>query len=226
MIRLRRRLAGDQGIGLPELIVTMVLLAIVSTLILTLVTTVSRTFTRDRSATDSTNVAAIGMNELTRVIRGSTELRLTGGGSTNAPAFVSATPNELTVYAYIDADSASPAPVRVRFSIDSQRRLIETRWKASTTAAPWSFVATGSPTSSRPVARLIPTSAPALFTYLDANGNVLVPPGTGFTTEQLRKIAAVQITLTVQADLTDRAQPVTLQNAVGIPNLGISRVRP
>lgn len=216
----------ERGVTLPELLVTMLLLSFLTALMLGLVSSFSQTFTRERSAADSTTVAAAGMKELTRVVRAGTELRLSGGGAVSAPVFVEAKPNTLTMYAYIDTAAANPKPVKVRFSIDAQRRLVETRWAATSAAAPWTFAAAGSPTSSRPIARLIPTTAPALFEYLDANNAVIPIPGAGFTTDQLRTIAAVRVTLTVQADVTSRADPVQIHNAVGIPNRGISRVRP
>ena len=224
--RLRRERRDDRGITLAELLVTMTLLAIMSAIIVSFMSTISRSFTEDAAATDSTNVAASGMNELTRVIRSGTELRLTGGGTVNAPVFIAATGNDVTLYAYIDTNSATPAPVKVRFSIDSQRRLVETRWNATTTTTPWEFVAVATPSYSRIVARSIPVGSVPMFTYLDVLGHVLTPASGTFTTTELKTIAAVQIELTVQADGTDRANPVTIRNAVSLPNLGISRVGP
>ncbi|MFS0704170.1 type II secretion system protein J [Cellulomonas sp. 179-A 9B4 NHS] len=224
--RARAGARGDAGLTLPELLVTMFLLSMITVLMVGTISGFSRAFTRDRSASDSTMVAATGMKEVTRVVRSGTELRLTGGGSASAPVFIEAKPNTLTMYAYIDTNSASPRPMKVRFAIDAQRRLVETRWPATNTTAPWSFPPMSSPSSSRPVARFIPTSAPALFEYLDKDNQPISAPSGGFTSTQLKDIAAVRVTLTVQADATDRAEPVTVHNAVGIPNLGISRVRP
>lgn len=229
MIRtLRRRLLAhdDRGLSLPELLVTMLLLSFLTAMIMGLVVSFSQTFTRDRAAADSTTVAAAGMKELTRVVRSGTELRLAGGGSTPSPVFLEAQPNSLTMYAYIDTAATSPRPVKVRFSIDAERRLVETRWVATATSAPWTFVPVGSPSQVRPIARLIPPGADPLFEYLDASNTVIPIPTGGFTTAQLRSIAAVRVTLTVQADVTERAGAVQIHNAVGIPNRGISRVRP
>jgi len=222
-----RRLRTDEsGFSLPEMIVTVVLVGMMMSLIIGVVTSISRTFTKDRESSESTVVAAIGMSELTRVLRAGTELAIVGGGATNAPVFISADANDVTFYSYIDTDATVSKPVKVRFWIDTQRRLIETRWNATTTDDPWAFAAVGSPSSSRTIARSIPVGSPALFTYLDAAGLPMTIPGTGFTETQRRAIAAVQVTLRVQADINGRAKPVTMQNAVGIPNLGISRVRP
>jgi len=225
--RLRRRLRhDDRGVTLPEMLVTMMLLAFLTALILGMVTSFSRTFSRDRAAADSTTVAAAGMKELTRVVRAGTELRLAGGGATQSPVFVEARANTLTMYAYIDTEATDSRPVKVRFAIDGARRLVETRWETTSTADPWAFPAVGAPTRTRPIARLIPAGSPPLFEYLDQGNEAIAIPTGGFTTEQLREIAAVRVTLTVQADVTERADPVQINNAVGIPNRGISRVRP
>ncbi|WP_177199626.1 type II secretion system protein J [Cellulomonas sp. KH9] len=209
---------------LPELLVTMLLMSIVSLLIVGMVSGFSSTFSRERAATDSTTVASTGMKELTRVVRATTELRPTGA-STNVPAFVDARANSIKVYAYIDTDAAQPRPVLVQFSIDAQRRLIETRWQTSSTASPWAFPPASAPTSVRPIARAVPVGAPPLFQYLDKENKPMAVPAGGFTDDQKRLIAAVRITLTVQADSTGRAAEVTMQNAVGIPNRDLDRVR-
>ncbi|MFC8191334.1 type II secretion system protein J [Cellulomonas sp. NPDC057328] len=217
-----RRPTDDRGVTLPELLVTMLLMSIVSLLIVGMVAGFSRTFSRERAATDSTTVASAGMKEVTRIVRSATEVRPTGA-TDNVPAFVDARPNSLTVYAYIDTAAAAPKPVKVQFSIDAQRRLVETRWVTGSTTSPWTFPATGSPTTVRPIARSIPISAAPLFEYLDKDNQPMAVPAAGFTDERKREIAAVRVTLTVQADA--RAEPVTMVNAVGIPNRDLDRVR-
>jgi len=83
--------------------------------------------------------------------------------------------------------------------------------------------------STRVVARKIVnniTGDPYLFTFYRGDGTqVLTPSGTSsLTLDERRQIVAVQVFMKVQADPTARAEPVTLQNTVGIPNLGVSRV--
>lgn len=233
-----RTVHDDDGFGLPELLVSMFLLAIVSTLVVTLVSSFTRTFTRERSAVESTNTAAVGMNELTRVIRSGTEIRVSGSPF-NRPVLIEAMDEGITLYAFLDTDSVNPRPVRVRFRIDATRVLHEDRWYADAASAPyWTFGADGrDPDSSRPVARRIVPRGPdetAMFTYRtsevcpeggDPDCNVLVPPAGGTLTEDSRRqIALVEIRLTVQADESQRAEPVTIRNQVGLPNLGIDRL--
>ena len=219
---------NDAGFSLPELLVTILIFGIVSTIITTFFIGVTRSFTEDRAATDSVNIAAIGMNELTRVIRSGTEIEVQNQ-TLNNPVFVAASNEDVTLYAFLDTDSANPKPVKVRFYVGTDRILKETRWDSYiVNTSYWAFNATA--TSTKDVARLItPRVSPDLylFTYYKADGTILPVPTTGtFTTAQLRTIASVKVTMTVQADLTGRAKPVRLENTVGIPNLGISRVGP
>src|SRR5690606_15300839 len=107
----------------------MFIFGIVGTLMITLVVTISRSFTQERAATDSTMVAAIGMNELTRVIRSGTEVPVAGG--TQVPVFIEALPDKVTLYAYIDTTSLDPKPTKIQFAIDPvSSDLTETRWAA------------------------------------------------------------------------------------------------
>jgi len=219
------RRGGEDGVTMTELLVAITLFAILSTLVITSVTTISQTLARNRVATDNTNVASVGMDELTRIIRSGTSLTPV---ATN-PAFLTAAPEELTIYAYIDAPDATPTPLKVQFKVNATTRdLVETRWKGtrSSATAPWTF-----PTidSTRIIARKIVTPASgeaSLFTYYRVDANlaeqVMTTPVTGVA--NLGSIATVEIAIKVQTDPNSRADPVTVLNRVGIPNLGISRL--
>jgi type II secretory pathway pseudopilin PulG len=217
---------SDSGISLVELLVTMFILSILGTVVVTFFASFTQTFTRERAASDSANIAAVGMNELTRVIRSGTEIEVQGQVLNN-PVFLLAGNEDVTLYSFLDTDAASPTPVKVRFYVDTNRVLKETRWSSTIVNGKY-FSFNTSPDSTRSVARLIttgPVNGLSLFTYYAADGTVIAPPATGsFSTDQLRAIASVRVTLSVQADPTRRADPVVLQNAVGIPNLGVSRV--
>lgn len=225
----------DKGFGLTELIVAMFIFGIVGTLMITLLVTVSRSFTQERAATDSTMVAAVGMNELTRVIRSGTEVPIAGGNQ--VPVFVEARPERVTLYAYIDTTSLNPSPTKIQFAVNATtNELVETRWASSPVAGePGAFAFSTTPQSSRTVARkIIPADdGTPLFTYLavvtdetDPDFGKVQPldATSGVSAAEIPTISVVQIALNVQADVTARAEPVMLKNRVGIPNLGISRI--
>ncbi|HEV7957600.1 MAG: type secretion system protein [Microbacteriaceae bacterium] len=216
---------ADEGFSLPELIVAMFLFGIVMTLVVTLFATFNSHFTRERSATDSTNVASIGMNETSKVIRAGTIINRDSGS--DLPIFVVAGNESVRLYSYLAADSLNPAPIMVELKIDGNRQLVETRWDATRDGTDqWIFPAATpeNSTSSRVVARklLPPTgSSLPLFTYLRPDGTVIPAP---VASTDLGNIGGVKVTMTVQADETERAAPVELHNRVGLPNLTSSRL--
>lgn len=222
----RGRQLGDAGVTLPELLVTTLLMAIVGAMVASLVTSYSRTVTRERARDDSTNVAASGMNELTRVVRAATTIKHESTPGGFDPAFVYAGDERLIVNAAVDAESADPKPLRVEFVLDSGRVLTETRTTAragTTGEAAWVFTGSGTSTTSRPIARtIVPYGGTGnyLFTYYDESGTQLVPPvGGSLSAAQIDVVSSVLITLQVQADPTGRAAPVTIVNRVGLRNL-------
>lgn len=235
--RLRERIAlsrvvrDDSGITMMELLVAMFLFGVLAVLLVTATTTFTRTFTKDRVATDNTSIASTGMNELTRIIRSGTLLERSGD---DVPPFATAKAEELTVYAYVDTNSTTPQPVKVQFKVDpTSRDLTETRWKAKPLAAGstyWDFETTSY--STRTIARqiVVPAAGEAsLFTYYAINATTLLEeklttPATGLITTDLAKVAVVEVTIKVQSDKTARALPTTIINRVGIPNLGVSRL--
>ncbi|MCW4385332.1 type II secretion system GspH family protein [Salinibacterium sp. SYSU T00001] len=222
--------SGEAGFSLPELIVAMFLFSIVSTLAVTLVVTVSQAFMRERAATDSTNVAAVGMNEVTRIIRAGTLVPQASGN--DLPVFAEAKKESVTLHAYIDTSSSTPRPLRVRFAIDpATRDLVETRWLSTPhPTVPGAWVFNSTPDSSRVIARkiVVPAGGEAsLFTYyrIVAGEPQEISIGSGGVSSSLfGEIAVVEVRMKVQADITERADPVTITNRVGLPNLGISRL--
>lgn len=225
---LRRLHRDDAGFSLPELMVTIFVMGVLSAVVVSFYVAMTGAFTEDRAASDSTTTASVGMNNLTRVIRSGTTIRVQGQ-SLNNPVFVEAKNEELTLHAFLDTESADPKPIKVRFWINAQRELMETRWNSSRVSGAY-FVFDATPASTRVIARTVAArtgTEPWLFTYRAPDGTVQPVPTTGsFTIAQLRNIASVQVRLTVQADTSLRAAPVTLQSTVGIPNIGISRVGP
>jgi len=139
--------------------------------------------------------------------------------------------DKVRLYAYINLNGSSELPVMIELSV-SNGSLIEKRWAASQNAAGyWLFpAATTTPSSTRTIASYVVPSAAAggsqLFTFIKTdNSTIAIPSGpTGITdATTLRSIAAVTVSLTVRRSATDTSQQVTLQNTVGIPNLGLAR---
>lgn len=223
---------GMRGFTLVELIVAMVLLGLILTMVGGLFISTTRDITLARNINQNARQAANGMNEIARVIRAGTDNPV-AGQSLNDPAFVIATNEAVVLYAYINLDSAAQQPMMIRLSLDSSRRLVESRWPATALAnGNWSFPSCTSattcsvpPATSRVLAAYVApaAAAPWLFTYLQSDGSALTIPAGGFTATQFRTIASVRVNLKIQTSVTDATKSVTLQNTVGIPNLSLAK---
>lgn len=215
--RVRENGDRDRGLGLPELLVTMMLVALMSLLVMTLFVTMSRALSDDKLAHSSSSTAAIGMNEMSRVIRGGAEIRRSG--LQPLPAFSTATATSLEMTSFVDAASSTLAPVKVSFVLGADGVLTTSRWQAVAGTAPyWKF--SGQPTS-RVIARdvVAPTAATPLFRYLGTDGKPVTGACTSSTATSCGLIRSVEVSFQVQTDQSGDVQPVRLQNTIGMPNL-------
>lgn len=221
----------ERGLTLPELLITVMLLSVLMTLVVAGFVSFSRTLTDQRMAADNTSAASVAMNETTRVIRSGTVQPITGQVEPD-PVFAEIGRREVVLYSYLDTNASDPRPIKVRFWVDDQRELRETRTVGVPVSGQSGVFNYAGPSTTRVIARRIvfDGSAP-VFTYLDKAGVAVGLPASGTlkadTTarkETIRSIAAVQVRFTVQTDDRGQATPATLQNTVGIPNLGVSRV--
>jgi len=234
MMRLRKALGRDDGLTLVELLVAMVLLGVLLSVIAGLYTSALRAVTQARGQTGNTKIASTIMNETARVIRAGTEIPLTPP-ALPAPAFVSATKDDVLLYAYINLTSSTEQPQLIRLRVDrTTGNFIESRWPATpATGGRWTFPAnpcvttntpTGctAPTSKATLGGAIPASLTEVFKYYASNGTQIPVPSGGLSADDRALVASVKVTIVVQPTLTDNTNPVTLENQIGMPNLGFA----
>ncbi|WP_341952898.1 prepilin-type N-terminal cleavage/methylation domain-containing protein [Salinibacterium sp. TMP30] len=221
--RVRRIHRNEAGVTLSELIVTIALMSMLLAMVMTIFVTFTRTFADERSATSNTAGATIAMNELTRVIRSGTENPV-AASTLNDPVFSYAGTEHVVLQAYLDTDAANPQPVKVEFVITGDRTLVERRWDARLLPSGY-FAFQAAMASERTVVRQISTGTTPVFRFFDDANTELTPPANGsLTLSQRREVAAVKVSMTIQTDPTGRAKTASLENTVGIPNLGLSRI--
>lgn len=219
----------ERGLTLPELLITIMLLSVLMTIVITVFVQFNRTFTDSRMANENTAAASIAMNEVTRVVRSGTENPVVGS-AVNQPVFAEARPRKVVLQSYLDTSASDPRPVKVSFEVTPSRDLVEVRWAALPVAGNAGYFAYSSTESSRRVVArkiVLPTGGEDdIFTFVDKNGAKIAVPSSGqLTQDQRRAVVAVQVRFRVQTDERGLATPATLQNTVGIPNLGVSRVQ-
>ncbi|WP_285115717.1 prepilin-type N-terminal cleavage/methylation domain-containing protein [Leifsonia sp. fls2-241-R2A-40a] len=234
-----RRLSSDQsGISLIEWLVAMFVFGIVITLIANLYVSTTRAMDNAQNTNQNTRSASNAMNEMARMLRAGTDnpVSSTGFGAPppNDPAFVYARNESVLFYAFVNLTGTTQQPIQVRLRIDSAtRQLLEDTWPATSLGnGYWSFPAeTTAPQRTRILADVIApktTGSSWTFTYLDVT-NTPIPTGAGTgggvanVKTTLASIASVQLTVTVLSRLGVADHQVTLQNTVGLPNLGLNR---
>ena len=204
----------DAGFTLTELLVSMVLLLIVSGLVVTSVVAVGRALVKDQAAGANLDIARVGMNRMTNSIRAGMEIQQLSGP--NLPAFAAIAPESVTIYASLGA-----IPTQVTYSVDSQRRLIETKVSGTAGSGPyWTFTATPVVTI---VGSQIPTGTPQpLFTFNDATG-AAIPSQTSTDPTVLTTVKSITIALTVNTNPAQGFANTTLTNTIVLPNLGVAK---
>lgn len=219
---LRRRLRDEDGMSLSELIVVMMVTAIVLAAVGTFFTNIAIVTTNANAATSRTNVAANIMNEMSKVIRTSSNNAIAGSDDPD-PAIVSATASALTVYSYVDTSPTAPAPSKVTFRVDTNGVVFEDRIKGTLSGSYYVF--TGATSTRNLGGPIVPTS---LFTYLDTTSKPVTIGATGLTAAQRNTVASIQVVVTIANSSTtggtapDAAQgnsPIILSNTIGMPNL-------
>jgi hypothetical protein len=208
-----------------ELLVSVLLSALLLVLVGTTFVQLVRTTTTVTVARESGGSASTVATELSRVIR-TASTNPVSGSLVADPAIVSGTDNALTLYSYVDTNSAQPRPTRVQFDIVGGQ-IVEKRWATTSTTSPWLFPsATATPTSTITYPGVqVPNGSTPLFTYLDATDTPVVP-GTGLTADQRALIVSVTISVRIRAATPVTAAPVSIVNTVGMPNLAIKRAAP
>ena len=225
---MKHRTRDDSGLTLAELMVVMMLIGLLSALVLSFVVSVSRNVSDSRVTNTNTNEASAATNEITRMLRGATNLRVKNQ-PIDSPAFVDAGKTYVTFYTVVDTNSLDTRPMLVRFEVTAEGNLVEKRWLPDTSSvAPyWTFSsAAGTPTSTRVVAHGLtarPGSANTLFTYLRSDQTTPIvgtgPNGSLTATQRVGMIGAVQVTVETQTSPGGRASSSVLTNTVGLRNL-------
>ncbi|MGV8886076.1 MAG: type II secretion system protein [Microbacteriaceae bacterium] len=226
---------NEDGITLIELLVAMILLGILLTVVVSLYVSATNAVSLARAVTGNTKQVSNAMNEASRVIRAGTENPLTPP-ATPAPAFVSAKKDDVIIYAFINLENAQEQPQMIRLWVDrATGTFMESRWRATavTGTTRWTFpsnpcLATNVPAGctipdgKTMLAEAVPASSTLIFQYFQKNGTPIPVPAAGLSLADRGLVSSVKITLTTQTSLTDASNPVTLENTVGMPNLGFA----
>ncbi|GHD47196.1 type II secretion system protein [Mycetocola manganoxydans] len=218
----RARTGTERGITMVELLVAMLLLSIVMTVVIALLSSLTKAASMSQGIDASSKTASNAMNELALVIRNGASVPVRNNIVPLA-AFAAASPESMTIHSVLSSTGSVLAPVKVGFTVNAQRQLIEQRWTASVSDGYYSWPASATvSTRNLSGSLLIPEAGgTSLFTYLDSTGTP-IPMGAGnkIIAANLEKVRSVIITMRVEAEGGAAGEIVELVNTVGVPNLG------
>jgi type II secretory pathway pseudopilin PulG len=215
----------------------MFVFAIVITLVANLYVSTTNAINVAQNTNQNTRSVSNAMNEVARMLRAGTDNPVPGTGigtpPPNNPAFVYARNEAVLFYAFVNLTGTAQKPIMVRFQVNSTtRRLTESIWPAIDSGnGYWTFPSESTaPQQTRTLADVIAprTTGAWAFTYLDkTNAPIATSPPTASTgtvaTAALSAITSVQVSLTTLTALGVTEHSVSLQNTVGLPNLGVNR---
>lgn len=212
----------DAGLSLAELLVAIMVFGLIMTIVSTTFISLTKATSQSRAIDGNTRVASNGLNALSLALRGARTIPVETVGAADIPAFSSATRESVKFYSAANlVNTTTTVPRQIEFVLGPDRSLVERSLAATVNAK--GFYAFSGTASSRTVTTTMataPSTGPWLFTYLDAAGAPLSFDAAGaLAADDLGSIAAVQVTVRIDATSTMTAQGVTLQNTVGLPNL-------
>ncbi len=217
-----RRLAGprDAGVSLTELIVTVMVTGVIAAIVSTMFLNVALATNNSTATITRNGIATNAMDAVSTVIRTAAVLPVSTSTDPD-PAIVAGTGNSLTLYSFVNANPALPAPSKVAYRFDTNGTLFQDTWTATQSSGYWVF--TGA-VSTRTIAGplVMPTGTDPMFVYLDDTGTVLTPGTNGLTASQRAQVAAIRLTVQVANSPTTGASNIVLVNTIVMPNVAIS----
>lgn len=230
MIRVitRRLRRDDAGLSMTELLVASMLTLLVLVMVGNMFISVTKITTASNQTRASTDVATNVVNEVTSVVRVSTDL-IKADDTIDYAIQNTSNRNRLIIFSMTDTVAAAPAPSKITFELVAAPtpqypagtyEVKETSCLGTQSSNVWVFT-TPCETRTLGTGVLYPDSVSnQLFTYRDVNGNV-IPNGTSdLTTSQRDQVASIVVTVRALAP-TSKNGSILVTNTVVLRNLGL-----
>ena len=215
---LRRKSSSEAGFSLAELLSTVVILGVLTSVVAAMFITSVQAMHDNTVRLDQVNTGRTAMETMTRVLRTSvlpSSLVSCGATCTADTAFLTASQRTVSFYADIDNPGNSVGPSRVTIAVDSSGNLTESIQPpdpgSAATGYTWN---TASLMRSKLLAQGVSTTA-NLFTYYLYGSTT---PYTTVTGTPLQDVDAIDILLKVGLPGT-QATPTTTVERVSLPNV-------
>lgn len=237
--RLReRRVEGERGTTLAELVVVMLILGIIAAATAALTIGFQRTSVQNVNRQDQIDAARTAVERMSKTIRTAVKPSqlTTGCTGCTADAFVKAEAYSVQFYANLDNPGNSIGPSRIIYTVATSGAdagvLVEKVQRPDSnvpTATGYTYcdaeaVGASADCQSRlSVQRLatgvITTGANPLFSYYDPNGAPMAPVvGGSLATGDLEKVLSIEIDINIESAAATRAGPTEYIQRVTLPN--------
>lgn len=236
-MRCRTTPRGDAGTTITELVVVMFVLSIIIAATVTLTIGMQRTTVQTMARQDQVDVARTAVERMAKTVRTAvkpSQLTSTCTGCT-ADAFIKAQPYSVQFYANLDNSGNSVGPSRISYTIATTGPdagvLIEkvqrpdhnvagsNGYEYCDPEAPGATTDCKGRLSTTRLATGVQTGgATPTFVYFDQAGTQLIPGSLGLDASQMSRMLSVELTLTVQKQVSNRALPTTYIQRVLLPN--------
>jgi len=209
----------ERGVTLVETLVVMVLSGIIMSITAVFFVTVTKQTMQAEDIRSSTADASNIMNVVSTSIRAAVRNAVESSPNPD-PAIVAASPTSITIITYTDAGPSFETPLRLRYRVDREGRMIEERWDANVVNGYAVFPSMSTdPVSTRILGNVVVNSASdPLFRYFNAN-SAQVGGSSALTSAQRNSVTSVRFTVKVRAE--NSREVVVLDNTVGMPNMNL-----
>lgn len=219
------RLRRDDGITLTELLVTLFVMSVVVTGTATLVIGVQNTNAQNIARTDQIDEARFGVERMAQTLRTSVMQSQLGCSGCTEDAFIQGEDFRVQFYANIDNPGNTVGPSKVTYAVTpTGTGLGDLHQTVQIPDSPVPAVdgyhyANAGNIVDTVIARDVRTdTGTPLFAYYDGSSSRLVPSGGALTGTQLANVLAIELQLTVQAQVNHTAQPTTYVQRLMLPN--------
>jgi Tfp pilus assembly protein PilW len=216
----RRMRTDDSGLSLIELLISGLLTIVVMVMVSSMFISMAKITANSTQTSNSNNVAGNIANEITSVVRVATTVAK-AGQTLPDPAVVDGSRESLTIYSLSNTSASNPSPVRVKFTIGSDRTVTEERCTATASGGFWTFG--GCALTTRNLGgNLTPLTGvnDQFFTYYTVTGAPILIGAGNLTAAQLATVASIRVYVSVRATGSNTKQAV-ISNKVVLGNLGL-----
>ncbi|MCV2394576.1 prepilin-type N-terminal cleavage/methylation domain-containing protein [Actinotalea sp. M2MS4P-6] len=221
----RDRERREDGFSLAELLVTMLIVSLVLSATATLTIGLLRTNAANVSRQDQVDSARVAVETMAKTLRTSVMQSQLGASGSTADAFIQGDNFSVSFYANINNPGNTVGPSKVSYrivptatGIGELHQTVQIPDSPTPSPTGYQYSNTANIVDSL-VAKDVLTDGRAMFSYYDGSSTTAMSTGsTGLSATDLANVLAIELTVTVQSQQAQQAQPTTYVQRMLLPN--------